>query len=133
MAPRPIHRSKSFWLGPLVIMALAFLWAVSMDSLRGLAIQSASGWIFAGQFEGEIGLAFPSDIRPWGAGKRFAVIDRSGTGGSPEYGVWWKESVRSGWALRHGQLALLWLVSWVIWLAWRWRRMKGFQTRLEAN
>jgi hypothetical protein len=98
-------------------MALAFLWAVSMDSLRGLAIQSASGWTFAGQFEGEIGLAVHSDIRPWRAGARFAPIDQYGAGGSPENGVWRKGNVRSGWALRHWNLALLFLASQLPWLA----------------
>lgn len=137
MPPRPILHWKSFWLGSLVFMALAFLWAVSMDSLRGVAIKSASGWAFAGQFEGEIGFARHADIRPWGtgavAGERFALIDDYGTGGSPEYGVWWKETMRPGWVLRYGQLALLFLVSWVTWLGWRWRGVKRLQTRLEGN
>lgn len=133
MTFRPIHRWKSFWLGPLVFMSLAYLWVESMDSLRGVAIQSSSGWTFAGQFEGEIGLARHTDVSPWGAGTRFALIDQYGTGGSPEYGVWWKENIRSGWVLRHWHLALLFLLPWLVFLAIRWRRPKRLETRSEGH
>lgn len=133
MLQRPVHRWKSFWLGPLVLIALAFLWVVSMDSLRGVAINSATGWTFAGQFEGEICLAPNSDISPWGAGSKVTLIDEYGTGGSPEYGVWWKETIRSGLVLHYWHLALLFLVPWAAFLGWRWRRLKGVQTGLEAS
>lgn len=50
-------------------MALAFLWAVSMDILRGVAIRSASGWTFAGQFHDLI-----SSARSGVAGKNSLTV-----------------------------------------------------------
>lgn len=124
MTPRPLHRWKAFWLGVLVLGFLGFAWLVSMDSLRGAGVQTASGWIVGAQFQGEVCLASKRDISPWGGSAATTVIYAYGTGGSPEYMVWWDEFTPYGLSVPHWLLVLAFLLPWTAFLAWRWRRIR---------
>jgi hypothetical protein len=125
MTPRPIIRWKSFWFGFLMLGFLLFAWAVSMDSLRGAGVRTASGWLVFAQFQGEVCLAAPPYISPWGGTSATTVILYAhGTGGSPEYMVWWEGFTPYGLSFPHWLLMLFVLLPWCAFLAWRVRKQR---------
>ena len=103
-------------------MFLGWAWVVSMDSLRGAGVQTSSRWLALAQFEGEVCIASSRDITLWDRRVATTVIHAYGTGGSPEYGVWWDAFTRYGWVVPHWLLLLFVLVPWGAWLVWHWRR-----------
>jgi hypothetical protein len=101
MTPREPCKWKSIWFGILVLGFLGWAWLVSKDSLCAIGIRTASDWWVAAQFNGEVCLASKPDISPWGGPATTTVINVHGTGGSPEYMVWWDEFTPYGLSAPH--------------------------------
>lgn len=132
MRPRPLLCWKSTWFGLLFVGFLGWAWFVSLDSLSGVASPTSSGWLFFGQFEGQICLASDVDISPYGARKSVAFIYEYGTGGG-SYGSWWDKITPYGLVVPHWLLAAAFVMPWLSWLALRERRFEKLSRENQSS
>jgi hypothetical protein len=122
MHPRPFYRWKSFWFG--VLFFLSFQW-FSLNSMR-IAIQLS--WSFGGRpffldrFNEQTQLvrgpsSFPAHLE-------FRTGPRGELPSVGELKAGWLAVGASVWRVRDYAIAGPLFVSWLGWLAWRWRRQK---------
>src|ERR1043165_6703513 len=123
MNPRPLHRSKTLWLGVFILLSLAWAWLISMDSCMAVEIDTSRGWLSLAQMQGEAGIfAEATTTRGW----HLLTTHRNGIGGTPGYQAFW-QGIASAHGLivtTHATLILLFLIPWAAFLAWRWRRTR---------
>lgn len=126
MNPRPIYRWKTFWFGVLVIAFLGWGWE------RSLRFHSfcLAGWIVLGQKSGEICFVVPlhKDRSP----VEFVDVpfEQDSLWLAPAFT---HESFKGDqWlCVAHWVLTILFLIPWAAFLAWRWRRLKRWKTKVS--
>jgi hypothetical protein len=130
MTPRPIYRWKSFWLGVLVLGFLGWAWVRSMDHRDAFDFGvGADMWQIDSNF-GTISASRHAQLGP-GRGIDFlGFTSEPGGGYMREFPrafehVTLENFPRSKWwTVADWFVILLFLVPWVLFLAWRWWRMK---------
>jgi hypothetical protein len=132
MPPRPIHRWKTFWLGLFVLAFLGWAWARSLKHQDGLnaTILGMESTLWFDQWGGSISLSLFHDglSDTTGAHTTHDPLD------SPivfpaaiehlELPVDLYRPAVDRYSIAHWFLILLFLLPWLAFLAWRWRRMK---------
>lgn len=124
MRPRPIHRWKSFWFGLLVLVFMGWAWvrAISFSEKINWVPPNSGDYITIGQSGGRV-------VIDWGNDPLF---DRNlSIYRQPSKSTFYlgapvlRKGEHQGWELSfaHWFLVLLFLVPWLSFLAWRWRRM----------
>ena len=131
MNRRPLYRWKSFWLGMLMLGFLGCAWVRSVGHLDEVAVAVRSSKVVANCASGEIAVTrYPRKMRGWIPEFESATVnggfERRWTG--PVLRIRIVELPPAGAQLLslrvgHWFLILLFLVPWVSFLAWRWRRM----------
>jgi hypothetical protein len=126
MPPRRLIRWKSFWLGILVLGFLAFGWVRSIQHTDHILIQEPPDKVY--EVGVRCGVFFADEVSSM-IPVSFAVSSRSG----PYLGeLEEKWALLNDDALRWRKLVafpiwfpmLLFVVPWVGFLAWRWRRQR---------
>lgn len=121
MTPRPLYRWKSFWLGVFVLGFLGWEWAISHDRLSGGQVVAPAGYfILLAQYNGEVAVQYGRGLF---ASWRFEKLADIGFTG-PQ---WWPRITLQRnviIVIQHARLIALFLVPWIAFLAWRWRRMR---------
>ena len=134
MTRRPVIRWKSFWLGLLMLGFLGCAWVRSVGHLDEVAVAVRSSMVVANCASGEIAVTrYPRKMRGWipefesatvnggferrwmGPVLRIRIVDLPPAGAQ-------LLSLRVG----HWFLILLFLVSWIPFLAWRVRKRRRF-------
>ena len=140
MISRPIYRWKSFWLGLLMICIFGSMWSWSLSHYRATWFhQGATRW----QINFTVGKVTIEKMK-WVPGSVPSKVFGSVSTRVPAAG-WlplppaferdpWKRSGDIGyptWAVAHWFIALLFLVPWSACIAWRWRRMRRSEPKLD--
>ena len=125
MHPRPLYRWKSFWFG---VLFFAFLGWASWDSKQ----------FVSGGSQGELNV-FRRDSRTiLMVGPHFAIAagffrHPASTNFSLQDEIEWFVDIGTRvWVVHDDVLAFPLFISWLGWLAWRWRRQGSLQAFTPA-
>ena len=126
MAPRPIMRWKSIWLGILMLGFLAFCWVRSAQTVDWLSwrISSDIKPVWVRQAGGKVGFGVEAEGRGR-IGLGYVTLP-IGNDEQPAPAAAWiiSSPYATGICLTHWFLILLFLVPWSTFLALRWRRQR---------
>ena len=121
MKPRPLIKWKSFWLGILVLGFLGWAWTGSTSHFQEAMVKwgPASG-LCVGHGGGSVEILWNTNYFPPVSGS---------LGAFSSYGAYrWigrlSFEVDAGMEMPYWLLILLFLVPWVGFLAWRWRKVR---------
>ena len=119
MAPRPLIKWKSFWLGILVLGFLGWAWVRSMARYDGLFWYSVGGTITgASNSGGLLHLVIETPGARLPANPGINVVSRTLAARD-----WWPRAFQNT-SVAHWFLMLLFLVPWISFLAWRVRKQR---------
>ena len=116
-----------------MLLSFGFLWLASLDNLTAVGLRFSSGWTTFVHFRGGFCFAAGADVMPYGIGQNAMFIHEHGTAGTPDYIDWWQKVAARGLVLRHWALALVFLVLWGAWLAFRWRQLKNIEKETPSS
>jgi hypothetical protein len=131
MTPRPIHKWKTFWLGILILAFLGWAWIHSLTFASGFFSYTVKmgdhgvlkGLTIAANQEGGI-ISLTTLPYPYSQFSGFTYWSHASVpAGHPLFPT----AVTTGEhhsTISHWFLILLFLIPWLAFLAWRWRRMK---------
>lgn len=117
---RPLSRWKSFWFGSLFF---AFSGWASWDSKE----------FVSGGSQGELNVFRRDSSTIVMVGTHFAIMPgffrhpASTNFSLNEEIEWFADMGNKVWVVRDGVLALPLFISWLGWLAWRWKRLRSLQ------
>ncbi|RYD33940.1 MAG: hypothetical protein EOP87_10095 [Verrucomicrobiaceae bacterium] len=127
MTTRPLYRSKTLWLGILVLIFLGWAWHVSLDRFTLFRLDNPLGYIAIGQYQGEAGLfSMSGSRRSWNL--NITDVPRASRISSCRE-IWERATSNNGVVVAsHGWLILAFTLPWLALLARRSQRMKRHAT-----
>ena len=132
MTPRPLHRSKTLWLGILILTSLLWIWMRGRDYYDHLDYRLGSATWY--------GFGTSCSYVSWGSNTYISIPPATNHlrwGSSdfkdprpfpPPWEIHVAEptpgTASSRYSVAHWLLILLFLLTWSTFLAWRWRRIR---------
>ena len=130
MTPRPLHRSKTLWLGIITLIFLTWAWYVSLDRFTLLRQDCSFRWFAIGQYHGQVGLFSGDRSGQWTS----HVTDVPRASRVPSCREFWERGATTSGVIiaSHQMLILAFTLPWLALLIWRQGRIKRLTTKSPA-